>query len=249
MNIQSEPPNPLDNYVYPTPDAGHHNVNLDESNARFIAGHTWKKQGIAVLIPADKMVPLKCAMSWWGLIFPPNNTVVKLGLVGHEVGQAYSNCIQMILDDPNLSKLPYILTIEHDNCPPQDGVLRLLQRMEDNPEFSVISGLYWTKGVGGCPQIWGDINDPVINYRPQPVKAGKLVECYGTGMGFALWRTSMFKDPALRRPWFRTVASKEEGVGTQDLWFAQDAQKHGYRFAVDCATLVGHWDANAEKMW
>lgn len=59
----------------------------------------------------------------------------------------------------------------------------------------------------------------------------------------------MFKDPKLRRPWFRTVASKEEGVGTQDLYFWVDAKKYGYRCAVDCDVLVGHYDVGMDIVW
>ena len=114
--------------------------------------------------------------------------------------------------------------------------------MELHPEFSAIGGLYWLKGPGGHPQIWGDPSDPVVNFRPQPPDPnGGLVECCGTGMGFTLWRLSMFKDERLRRPWFKTIAGKE-GVGTQDLYFWGDARKHGYRCAIDCSVKVGHYD-------
>jgi hypothetical protein len=231
-------------------DPGRHNLDLERGYNRIIEGGSWKKQDIIVLLPAANMVPMKCVMSWWNLIFPPNNGVVKLGLVGDEVGEAYSNAIQMVLDNPQLAKFKYILTVEHDNAPPQDGVLKLLKQMEAHPELSVISGLYWTKGEAGVPQIWGDINDPIINYRPQPPALdGGLVECYGTGMGFVMWRLDMFKDERLRRPWFKTTKSPQEGVCTQDLYFSTDARKYGYRFAVDCSCLVGHLDVAANVMW
>jgi hypothetical protein len=56
----------------------------------------------------------------------------------------------------------------------------------------------------------------------------------------ALWRISMFKDSKLRKPWF--VTQKEGGMCTQDLYFASDARKYGYRFAVDCSVKSGHYD-------
>jgi hypothetical protein len=73
-----------------------------------------------------------------------------------------------------------------------------------------------------------------------PDPNGGLIEVCGTGMGFALWRLSMFKDERLRRPWFKTQTIG--GVSTQDLYFAGDARKYGYRFAVDCSIKVGHHD-------
>jgi hypothetical protein len=63
-------------------------------------------------------------------------------------------------------------------------------------------------------------------------------------MGFNLWRMSMFKDPKLEKPLFKTKASPSEGVGTQDLAFWSMAKKYGYRCAVDCGVLVGHVDGS-----
>ena len=237
-------------YAMEQHDPGRLNQDIENSNTRIIEGASWKKQDMVVLLPSAKLVPIKCTMSWWNLIFPPNNGVVRIAMTGQEVGEAYTNAVQMILDNPQISKFKYLLTIEHDNMPPPDGVLKLCKHMEAHPELSAISGLYWTKGEGGVPQIWGDINDPTPNYRPQPVRLdGGLVECYGIGMGFALWRIEMFKDKNLRKPWFKTVASAEEGVGTQDLYAWSDLRKYGYRCAVACDVLVGHYDINTDIVW
>jgi hypothetical protein len=163
--------------------------------------------------------------------------------LGHEVGDAYSTAIKDILAHPDLSQWEYILTIESDNMPPGDGVVKLIKQMELHPEFACIGGLYWCKGYEGCAHIWGDVKDPIPNYRPQVPVPGQLVECYGTSMGFNIWRLSMFKDTRLRQPWFKTLDGSEgTGIGTQDLYFWGDARKYGYRCAVDCSVLVGHYD-------
>lgn len=223
--------------------SGKLNSDLAAGGARIIKGGSWKRQRIVVIIPAGETIPAKVALSHWNLAFPPNNGVVRILAQGLEVGEAYSTAIEQILAHPDLSQWEYILTIEWDNAPPQDGVIELLKRMEEHPEFACIGGLYWTKGLGsGVPQIWGDPKDPVTNFRPQPPDLnGGLVECCGTGMGFNLWRMAMFRDEKLRKPWFKTVAGKE-GVGTQDLFFWSDARKHGYRCAIDCSVKVGHYD-------
>lgn len=228
---------------------GKHNKNIRVTRARIIKGGSWKKQRIVVIIPAGDSIPAKVALSHWNLIFPPNQQVVRILAQGMEVGEAYSITIENILKDPILSTWEYILTIEHDNIPPSDGLLKLIEDMEQNPHLSCISGLYFTKGEGGVAQIWGDPKDPVLNFRPQPPSVeGKLVECCGTGMGFALWRIDMFKDKRLRRPFFKTMAG-QEGVGTQDLYFWTDARKYGYRCAVDCSVKVGHYDLKMDIIW
>lgn len=227
---------------------GRHNADLTKSRSRIIEGGTWKKQRVIVIIPSGPTIPAQAALSQWNLIFPPNQQAFRMMALGLEVGDAYSNAVTEVLAHPDLSKWEYILTVEHDNLPPADGLLKLIARMEQHPEFACIGGLYWTKGEAGVPQIWGDPKDPVLNYRPQPPVTGELVECCGTGMGFNLWRLSMFKDEKLRRPWFKTVAGVE-GTGTQDLYAWTDFRKHGYRCAIDCSVLVGHLDSTTGIVW
>jgi hypothetical protein len=227
---------------------GQHNSALDKATARVMQGGTWKTQRVIMIIPAANMIPAKVYLSHCALIFPPNQAAHRMLALGMEVGDAYSTAIETVINHPDLSKWEFILTCEHDNIPPNDGLLKLIAQMEAHPELACIGGLYWTKGEGGQPQIWGDPRDPVLNFRPQPPVAGQLVECCGTGMGFNLWRVSMFKDSRLRRPWFKTQASKD-GVGTQDLYFWGDARKYGYRCAVDCSVLVGHYSVDEDITW
>jgi hypothetical protein len=229
---------------------GKNNVDLETSVARIIKGASWKKQRVIMIIPAGDMIPAKVYLSHCCLIFPPNQHHHRMLALGQEVGDAYNNCIESILAHSDLSGWEYILTIEHDNAPPADGLLKLIARMDKHPEFSCIGGLYWTKGEGGVPQLWGSPEqDPIMNFRPQIPRPGELMEVYGTGMGFNLWRLEMFKDTRIKKPWFKTKASKEEGVGTQDLAFWVEARKYGYRCAVDCDVLVGHFDHQTDIMW
>ena len=230
-------------------DFGAHNADLFKSATRIIESGQWKRQRIVVILPASNTMSTKVALSHWNLIFPPNNAVSRILAVGMEVGEAYSQAIDAILANPELSQWEYVLSIEHDNTPPPDGVLKLLETMDRRPELAAVSGLYWTKGEGGVPQIWGDPSDPVLNFRPQPPRVGEVVECCGTGMGFVLWRMAMFKDQRIPRPLFRTKYSATEGVGTQDLAFWSEARKYGYRCAVDCRVLVGHHDAATDTTW
>ena len=225
---------------------GVNSADLEGTRARLMKGATWKQQRIVAILPAADLIPAKVALAIWNLAFPPNNAVARILAQGMEVGDAYSTAIEQVLADPNLSQWEYILTIEHDNAPPPDGVLKLCAQMNAHPELSVVSGLYFTKGISGVAQIWGDTKDPILNFRPQlPDAAGGLVECNGTGMGFGLWRMSMFKDERLRRPWFKTHV-EGGAASTQDLYFAMDARKYGYRFAVDCDIRVGHYDLKGE---
>lgn len=221
-------------------DAGYHNANMDATIRRIDKSASWKKLDTIMLIPAGGTVPFRTMMSLMNVYAPPNNSFFRMGVEGAEVGQAFSTAIENILAHPQLQNYKYIFTVEHDNLPPPDALVKLLAQIEEHPEFSWISGLYFTKGADGVPQIWGDPRDPTMNFRPQTPVLNSLQECCGTGMGCAVWKLSMFKDPKLRKPWFKTQT--EGGVSTQDLYFASDARQHGYRCAVDTSVQVGHLD-------
>lgn len=230
-------------------DYGRHNESPEESSARILKGASWKRQRIIKVVPAAATISAKIALSHECLIYPPNNGVVRMLAQGVEVGEAYTAAIESILETPELRDWEYVLTCEHDNCPPSDGVLKLIESMDKYPKYSAISGLYWTKGYGGVAQIWGDPQDPVVNFRPQVPVPDTVQECCGIGMGFALFRLKMFKNKKLRKPWFKTISSAAEGVGSQDLYFWSDARKHGHRCAVDTRVKVGHLDLETDIMW
>lgn len=235
--------------ILSSPDLGRHNADLTNTISRLEGSGAYRDLSTIVVVPALGSVPTKAVAAWWNLYFPPNQKAAKLFAMGMEVGAAYTSVIEMILQHPDLKDYKYLVTIEHDNVPPPDGIVRLLERMEANPQFACIGGLYFTKGEMGQPQIWGNPNEHPLNFKPQPPVPGQLVECCGTGMGFNAWRLSMFKDERLRRPWFKTACSGSEGIFTQDLWFWTDARKHGYRCAIDCALPVGHYDVTTDITW
>lgn len=227
---------------------GAHNADLKTTHARLLKGGTWRKQRVIVVLPAADLVPAKCVLSWLNLAYPPNNGVCRILAVGMEVGDAYSQAIDGILAHPDLRDWEYLLTLEHDNLPPPDGLIRLIDRLENDEKLHVVGGLYFTKGPGGCAQIWGDANDLILNFRPQPPDPnGGLVRCYGTGMGFTLYRMSMFREWKGPKPFFRTKRGLAgEGIGTQDLSFASEAFKLGYKCAIDCSVKVGHYDLKGQ---
>lgn len=231
-------------------DGGKHNADLEKTISRLDKQAAYKDLSTVIVIPAFKSIPTKVVASWWSMYNPPNQKVARLFAMGMEVGEAYSRTIESIINHPELTNWKYILTIEHDNVVPPDGLVNLLARAEEHPEFSAIGGLYFTKGHGGVAQIWGNPDEHPINFKPcRPDPAGGLKECNGTGMGFTLFRMEVFKDKRLRRPWFKTPANQKEGVFTQDLYAWHDWKQYGHRCAIDCSVKIGHLDPDADIIW
>src|ERR1700693_3051504 len=186
-------------------DGGRHNADLGKTISRLDSEALCKEVSTVIVTPAAGSIPTRVVASWMGMMKPPNGKSTHLWAMGTEVGEAYTRMIEGILAHPGLSKGKDLLCIEHDNSPPPDGMVRLLQQMEAHPEFAAVGGLYFTKGPGGCAQIWGDPREIPVNFRPQKPVPEALVECCGTGMGFTLFKLEMFKDTRLRRPGFKAV--------------------------------------------
>lgn len=187
----------------------------------------------------------RVAFSWMNVMGAPNAGLAKMCIEGFEVGKAYNEAITQILSNPALSKFQYLLTVEEDNTPPADGLLKLYKGIQ---HYDVVGGLYWIKGEGGAPMIWGDPKEP-NTFIPQTPLPDTLQECNGLGMGFTLFRLDMFKNPGFEfGQWFKTVNDKSNFM-TQDLYFFQKAKKLGYKFACDTSCKVGHYDQSNSTIW
>lgn len=228
---------------------GRHNLDPGARD-RIVRGNTCKDLSTIMIVVTRGMIPARVVQSWLGLCPPINQRFVRLFVEGMEVGEGYNTAIEQILAHPELSKWSYVLTVEEDNTPPPDGLLRL---HESIGKFDVVGGLYFTKGPGGVPQCWGHPMAMPKNFAPFMPSPEAVTECNGTGMGFTLFKLSIFKDKRWERPFFKTqqafIPGKGMMVETQDLHFADKAGKLGYRFAVDSRVKVGHFDSVENITW
>lgn len=244
---------------------GRHNQNLDESRTRLMVGSTYKDLSTICIIPVPAEerevisgtqttvkingIDPTVLQSWWALLSPMNQKFLRIFARGFEVADAYNQALGQILSNPELSKFKYILTMEWDNMPPPDGLLKLYEGMD---KYDVVGGLYWTKGEGGQPMIYGNPSEMPMNFIPQLPVPESLQRCNGLGMGFTLFKTKIFKDDRIPKPWFKTKNEYIPGVGTsvytQDLWFFQQAGSF-YKFACDTRVKVGHYDPGTSICW
>jgi hypothetical protein len=227
---------------------GLQNLNLEHARGRLIRGGTYRDLSTIMLVPSRGQIPVKVVQSWLGLMTPMNQKFFRIFLENMEVGDAYNTGVKTILENAELSKWRYVLTVEEDNAMPPDGLLRLYEGIA---KFDAVGGLYWTKHENGQPMIYGNVSEMPRNFVPQLPQPDCLQECCGLGMGFTLFKLDMFKK--MPAPWFRTLQEYTPGQGgraaTQDLFFFQEAAKFGYRFACDTRVRVGHYDSSTGTMW
>jgi hypothetical protein len=226
---------------------GYHNEQAIEFNEK---KNAYRDLSTICIVPSRGVVPAKVVQYWMTLMPPMNQKFTRIFSLGMEVGSAYSNTIEQILLHPELSKWKYILTLEEDNCPPPDGLLKLYDNMD---KYDVIGGLYWTKGIDGKPMCYGKTDVFPVNFIPFMPEPDTVTPCNGLGMGFTLFKLDIFKNPKLPKPFFETVQKYTTGLGvenyTQDLKFFENCAKLGYKFCCDSRVKVGHYDFENDQMW
>jgi hypothetical protein len=229
---------------------GKHNSNLEASRGRLIQGATYQDLSTICIVPTRGSIPAKVVQSWMNLMAPMNQKFTRIFICGMEVGEAYNGAIDAILGNPDLQNWRYILTLEEDNMPPPDGLLKLYEGMKD---YDVVGGLYWTKGEGGQPMIYGDPHEMPLNFRPQLPINDTIQPCMGLGMGFTLFKTAIFKDTRIPRPFFKTMQEYSPDKGTkmmtQDLYFFENISRFGYKVACNTRCKVGHYDYGNDLVW
>lgn len=231
-------------------DPGRNNAAPVASRRRVRDSRLYEDCSTVCIIPTRGMVPARVVESWWSLMAPMNHKFTRMMARGLEVGDAYNVLIEQILAHPELSTWKYVLTLEEDNMPPPDGLLKLIEAMGKHPEYDVLGGLYWTKGECGQPMIYGDPKKPLA-FNPQAPVIDKVQECNGLGMGFTLFRMDLFR--RLPGPWFKTKQEWSPDKGgaayTQDLYFFESARRAGVRVASHNGVKVGHYDAANDEVW
>ncbi len=230
---------------------GVQNSDLKKANSRLTVSRSYKDLSTIILTPTrgGRSLCPHFVSAVAGMMRPMNQPCFgPVYLSGMEVGDAFNSGIEMIMDNPVLRKFKYILTLEDDNIPPPDGLIKLYEGME---KFDAVGGLYFTKGEAGMPMCYGNPNITPLNFVPQQVMENTLQHCNGLGMGFTMFRMEVFHK--MPKPWFETKQTWDPGTGvrsyTQDLWAFEKMAKLGMRVACDTRVRVGHMDIDAGMVW
>ena len=226
--------------------------NASDYSSRLEKEKTYRDLSTIIVCPTRGYISARIVQSWQGLIRPMNQKVLgPLFMENMEVGEAYNQVIKMILENNDLKTFKFLLTLEEDNAPPADGLMKLYESID---EYDAVGGLYWTKGEMGQPMCYGNPAEMPLNFIPQVPIPDTITPCNGLGMGFTLFRMEMLKDSRFEYGnWFKTKQELVAGSGvqmmTQDLYFFQKALELGYKFACDSRVKVGHYDASTQIMW
>jgi hypothetical protein len=228
---------------------GLHNTNLEKSIERVEKSKMYKDLSTIIICPTRGLFPTRIVQSWMKLLKPMNQLVAgPIFAESMQVDEAYNSLIEYILNNDYLKKFKYILTIEEDNMPPADGLLRLYESID---EYDVVGGLYWSKSKEAFPMLFGDPDKGLQDSKPLVPVPNTVQRANALGMGFNLFKLDMFKH--IDKPWFKTVETSNPAEGTnvmtQDFYFYRKAGELGYKFACDNRVLVGHYSAKEDIVY
>lgn len=230
-------------------DIGVHNKKPANTRKRIKQGAGYRDLSTVMVVPTRGTIPVRVVQSWFDMVPMMNQAFIRMFISRMEVAAAYNAAVETILNHPVLQGFKYMLTVEEDNMPPPNGLQLLFENID---KYAIVAGLYFTKGEGGQPMIYGDPNG-MMTFQPQVPRVNQIQECNGTGMGFTLFDLELFKDERIPRPWFQTLNewTPEGGsrVGTQDLFLMGNARRAGYKIASDNRCKVAHWDEANQIAW
>jgi hypothetical protein len=229
---------------------GMHNDDLDQAIQQVEKSKMYEDLSTIIICPTRGMFPTRVVQSWMRMLKPMNQVVAgPIFAESMKVDDAYNALISYILKNPYLSKFKYVLTIEEDNLPPADGLLKLYESMD---KYDVVGGLYWSKTEDNSfPMLFGDPSSDTFDSKPLVPKPGEVQPAQALGMGFNLFKLDMFRQ--LEEPWFKTVQESDPLYGvsnlTQDFYFYRKAYEKGFKFACDNRVLVGHLDSKKDIVY
>ena len=172
------------------------------------------------------------------LSIPSGVQIKYLNVFGRSTADAYNDAIQTALED----NAHFLLTVEDDTFPPDDGFFKLLQRYREIGDPKVVLGGYYVKKqenregvhiqiVGGKRQALTLSNKDVGVY-----------EVYTIAQGFTLFPMECFLQTEY--PWTVTTAHL-----TQDSFLSQKLRDKGFKLLVDGDIKCRHLDVTSGKYY
>ena len=186
---------------------------------------------IALAIPTWGKVSITWAQAYRHLGGPLGSNAIELApVVGKPIAEARNELMQNAFNN----NCDFLFFLGDDVLAPPDTIIRLLQRMWDNPGIQMVTGMYWTKQWPTQPYIWrGMQRGPYHDW-----KHGEFFEIDFAGCDCLMVRLT----PELRAlgpEWFSTEWTWEDSqeqpilLATEDFYFYTRARKAGLKLWCD----------------
>jgi hypothetical protein len=172
------------------------------------------------------------------LAIPSGVQIKYLNVFGRTTADAYNDAIQTALDDG----ADFLLIVEDDTFPPDDGFFKLLQRYREIGDPKVVLGGYYVKKQ----ESREGVHIQIVGGKRQALtlsnKDLRVYEVYTIAQGFTLFPMECFLQTEY--PWTVTTAHL-----TQDSFLSQKLRDKGFKLLVDGDVRCRHLDVASGKYY
>ena len=172
------------------------------------------------------------------LSIPSGVQIKYLNVFGRSTADAYNDAIQTALNDG----ADFLLTVEDDTFPPDDGFFKLLQRYREIGDPKVVLGGYYVKKQ----ESREGVHIQIVGGKRQALtlsnKDLRVYEVYTIAQGFTLFPMECFLQTEY--PWTVTTAHL-----TQDSFLSQKLRDKGFKLLVDGDIRCRHLDVASGKYY
>ena len=172
------------------------------------------------------------------LSIPSGVQIKYLNVFGRTTADAYNDAIQTALDDG----ADFLLTVEDDTFPPDDGFFKLLQRYREIGDPKVVLGGYYVKKQENREGVHIQIVGGKRQALTLSNKDLRVYEVYTIAQGFTLFPMECFLQTEY--PWTVTTAHL-----TQDSFLSQKLRDKGFKLLVDGDIRCRHLDVASGKYY
>lgn len=172
------------------------------------------------------------------LSIPSGVQIKYLNVFGRTTADAYNDAIQTALDDG----ADFLLTVEDDTFPPDDGFFKLLQRYREIGDPKVVLGGYYVKKQENREGVHIQIVGGKRQALTLSNKDLRVYEVYTIAQGFTLFPMECFLQTEY--PWTVTTAHL-----TQDSFLSQKLRDKGFKLLVDGDVRCRHLDVASGKYY
>src|SRR5438445_8986004 len=117
---------------------------------------------IAIGIPTWTRVTTRWARMYRHLAGPLGSSMSEIEVQNTEIGEARNELMRSAIEQ----NADFLFMLGDDVLAPGNTILALLQRMWDNPDVHLATGVYWTKGWPNHPYLWNGMQrGPFLDWK------------------------------------------------------------------------------------
>lgn len=204
---------------------------------------------IVICLPTrTETEPIACDFSKLGLLRGYRTEFARVA--NYPVDEARNILVEHALKKFNAD---YILFVDNDVVPPQDGLDRLIEVMESSKQIGMVCGDYPTKfdlNPVSNVTVVDPANDGIVTELDRSsLKDKDLItdHIWVTGLGFALIRKEVFL--SIPYPYFKCFEHKGDKGINEDSYFCEHLLKAGWKIVVNRKVKCLHLDFNKKKVY